>query len=69
MRSYAQEGFLCLARLEAVCSRNIVGWAMAEHPETSLVGRGWQMALLATVTGRAKRRLSNLSLIDNLSFA
>ena len=40
-----QEGFLYLASLEDVCSRKIVGWAMAEHLQTSLVERALQMAL------------------------
>ena len=40
-----QEGFLYLASLEDVYSRKIVGWAMAEHLQTSLVERAFQMAL------------------------
>jgi putative transposase len=40
-----QEGFLYLASLEDVYSRKIVGWAMAEHMQTSLVACAFQMAL------------------------
>ena len=40
-----QEGFLYLASLEDVYSRKIVGWAMEEHLQTSLVERAFQMAL------------------------
>ena len=40
-----QEGFLYLASLEDVYSRKIVGWAMAEHLQTALVERAFQMAL------------------------
>src|SRR5258706_2646567 len=39
------EGFLYLASLEDVFSRRIVGWAMAEHLETSLVSSALDMAL------------------------
>ena len=40
-----QEGFLYLASLEDVYSRKIVGWAMEEHLQTSLVEHAFQMAL------------------------
>lgn len=39
------EGFLYLASLEDVCSRKIVGWAMATHLETPLVEQALAMAL------------------------
>jgi transposase InsO family protein len=39
------EGFLYLASLEDVFSRRIVGWAMADHMETSLVASALDMAL------------------------
>lgn len=39
------EGFLYLASLEDVFSRKIVGWAMDEHMETTLVEQALQMAL------------------------
>lgn len=39
------EGFLYLASIEDVCSRRIVGWAMAEHPTASLVSDALHMAL------------------------
>ena len=39
------EGFLYLASLEDVFSRKIVGWAMDEHMETSLVEDALRMAL------------------------
>jgi transposase InsO family protein len=39
------EGFLYLASLEDVFSRQIVGWAMAEHLEAGLVERALRMAL------------------------
>ena len=39
------EGFLYLASLEGVFSRRIVGWAMADHMETSLVSSALDMAL------------------------
>jgi len=39
------EGYLYLASLEDVFSRRIVGWAMADHMETSLVSSALQMAL------------------------
>ena len=40
-----QEGFLYLASLEDVFSRKIVGWAIDEHMETTLVEKALQMAL------------------------
>lgn len=40
-----REGFLYLASLEDVFSRRIVGWAMADHMETSLVNSALDMAL------------------------
>ena len=40
-----QEGFLYLASLEDVFSRKIVGWAMDEHMETTLVESALRMAL------------------------
>ena len=40
-----QEGFLYLASLEDVFSRKIVGWAMEEHMETTLVENALHMAL------------------------
>jgi putative transposase len=40
-----REGFLYLASLEDVFSRKIVGWAMDEHMEHSLVQQALQMAL------------------------
>jgi transposase InsO family protein len=40
------EGFLYLASLEDVFSRRIVGWAMADNLETSLVERALHMALM-----------------------
>jgi putative transposase len=40
-----QEGYLYLASLEDVFSRRIVGWAMADSLETSLVERALHMAL------------------------
>src|SRR5258706_1078883 len=39
------EGFLYLASLEDVFSRRIVGWAMADHMETSLVASALDMEL------------------------
>jgi putative transposase len=39
------EGFLYLASLEDVFSRRIVGWAMADHMQTSLVASALGMAL------------------------
>jgi putative transposase len=39
------EGFLYLASLEDVFSRRIVGWAMADHMDTSLVAGALHMAL------------------------
>jgi putative transposase len=39
------EGFLYLASLEDVFSRRIVGWAMADHMQTSLVESALDMAL------------------------
>lgn len=38
------EGFLYLASLENVFSRRIVGWAMADHMETSLIESALEMA-------------------------
>ena len=40
-----QEGFLYLASLEDVFSRKIVGWAMDDHMETTLVEDALRMAL------------------------
>lgn len=40
-----QEGFLYLASLEDVFSRKIVGWAMDEQMDTTLVEKALQMAL------------------------
>ncbi|MCP4208905.1 MAG: IS3 family transposase [Shimia sp.] len=40
-----REGFLYLASLEDVFSRQIVGWAMDEHMESELVERALKMAL------------------------
>ena len=40
-----REGFLYLASLEDAFSRQIVGWAMDEHMEQTLVERALQMAL------------------------
>lgn len=40
-----QEGFLYLASLEDVFSRKIVGWAMDEQMQTTLVEQALQMAL------------------------
>jgi transposase InsO family protein len=40
------EGWLYLAGLMDLCSRKIVGWAMADHMETSLITGALQMALL-----------------------
>ena len=40
-----QEGFLYLASLEDMFSRKIVGWAMDEHMEKTLVEQALQMAL------------------------
>ena len=39
------EGWLYLATVLDLCSRRLVGWAMAEHLETSLVRDALQMAL------------------------
>lgn len=40
-----QEGFLYLASLQDVFSRKIVGWAMSEHIDETLVQRALDMAL------------------------
>ncbi len=40
------EGWLYLATVLDLCSRRVVGWAMAEHMETSLVRDALQMAFL-----------------------
>ena len=41
-----QEGWLYLASILDLYSRRIVGWAMEETMEVSLVEKAWQMALL-----------------------
>ncbi len=40
------EGWLYLAAVLDLFSRRVVGWAMAEHMETSLVQQAWNMAVL-----------------------
>lgn len=40
------EGWLYLAAILDLFSRKVVGWAMADHMETSLVEDAWNMALL-----------------------
>jgi len=49
-----QEGFLYLASLEAVFSRKLVGWAMDEHLDTTLVEKALHMAL------RQRSRITDL---------
>ena len=39
------EGWLYLAVVEDLFSRRVVGWAMDEHMEATLVQRAWQMAV------------------------
>lgn len=40
-----EEGWLYLAGVMDVCSRKIVGWSMAEHMQTGLVGSALAMAI------------------------
>jgi putative transposase len=40
------EGWLYLASLMDLFSRRVVGWAMADQMDTSLVEKAWQMAVL-----------------------
>jgi transposase InsO family protein len=40
------EGWLYLAAIVDLFSRRVVGWAMEEHMETSLVQQAWNMAVL-----------------------
>jgi putative transposase len=41
------EGWLYLASILDLFSRRVVGWAMADQIDTSLVEKAWQMALLS----------------------
>ncbi len=43
---WAGEGWLYLAAIIDLCSRKIVGWAMADHMETDLVADALKMALV-----------------------